>query len=226
MRILISGAHGLIGAALSQSLRRDGHDLIHLVRARTAVSPEEAAWDPQHGLRDPESMPTPDAVFHLAGENIASGRWTAARKAAIRASRVQGTQRLGESLLVSGRLPRVFLCASAIGYYGDGGAVQLDESAGPGQGFLAEVCHAWEAASRPLASHGVRVVHLRFGVVLSESGGALAKMLPPFRLGLGGPVGGGRQYISWITLDDAVGAAKLALSDDRAQGPLRPKQTS
>jgi hypothetical protein len=157
---------------------------------------------------------------HLAGDNIASGRWTAAKKASIRNSRVQGTTVLCEALAQLVKPPKVLLSASAIGYYGDRGATTLREESPPGTGFLAEVCQAWEAATAPAVQRGIRVVYLRFGMVLSAAGGALAKMLTPFRLGLGGVVGTGKQYMSWIALDDVLGVIPHALSTETLHGPV------
>jgi uncharacterized protein (TIGR01777 family) len=157
---------------------------------------------------------------HLAGENIASGRWTAARRAAIRESRVTGTRLLAEGIGRLSRPPATLVCASAVGYYGDRGDERLTESSGAGRGFLAEVCQAWEAAAAPAAAAGVRVAHLRFGVILAASGGALARMLLPFRLGVGGRLGSGRQWMSWITLEDAVHVVRHVLERDACRGPV------
>jgi hypothetical protein len=157
---------------------------------------------------------------HLAGDNIASGRWTAAKKVSIRSSRVQGTTVLCEALAQLVKPPKVLLSASAIGYYGDRGETTLREASPPGTGFLAEVCQAWEAATAPAVQRGIRVVHLRFGIVLSPAGGVLAKLLTPFRLGLGGVVGTGKQYMSWIALDDVLGVIQHALNTETIQGPV------
>ena len=161
-----------------------------------------------------------DAVVHLAGENIASGRWNAARKAAIRDSRVNGTRFLCDALAGLARPPKTLVCASAVGYYGDRGEERLTEESPPGTGFLAEVCREWEAASAPAARKGIRVVALRIGMVLSPKGGALARMLPLFRAGLGGVIGGGRQYVSWVALDDLPGIILHALQRDDLRGPV------
>jgi hypothetical protein len=159
-------------------------------------------------------------VVHLAGENIASGRWTAEKKAKIRDSRVDGTRLLSDSLAGLKQLPKVLVCASAIGYYGDRGDEVLTEESTLGSGFLAGVCAEWEAAAKPAVQKGIRVVHLRFGMVASEAGGALAKLLPPFKMGLGGVLGTGRQYVSWIALDDLLGVIAHALTTEALQGPV------
>lgn len=218
LTVALSGARGLIGTALDALLTTGGHRTLRLVR-RPAAGPAEVQWDPTRGVLEPARLAGVDAVIHLAGESIA-GRWTARRMEAIRRSRVDATQALCASLRALPERPRVFLCASAVGLYGDRGAEVLDEDSTPGQGFLADVCQAWEAAARALQPAGVRCVHLRFGVVLTPAGGMLRQLLPAFRLGVGGPVGGGAQYISWVSLDDAIGAAYHALLDDRVCGPV------
>jgi uncharacterized protein len=218
MNILVTGASGLIGSALVSNLGAAGHDVTRLVRSQPKSGEKAGHWDPMAGTIDMSGLQGVEAVVHLAGENIAE-RWTAAKKAKIRASRVQGTQVLCEALTRLAPLPKVLVSASAIGYYGDRGAEVLTEDSAPGSGFLAEVCRAWEAATEPAQQRGIRVVRLRFGVVLSAAGGALAKMLPPFRFGLGGVLGSGRQYMSWIALDDAVAAIHHALVTDSLQGP-------
>ena len=226
MRILVSGARGLVGAALVPLLAAGGHRVVRLVRtesadAQTSVRDDAAVvWDPQAGDVRPDAFEGFDAVIHLAGENIASGRWTDGLKRRIRDSRVVGTRRLCEVLAQCAQPPKVFLCASAIGYYGDRGDEVLTEQSTPGAGFLADVCREWEAAVEPLAADGPRIVRLRIGVVLSPDGGALKKMLLPFRLGLGGVIGDGTQYLSWIALDDVVGAIRHALETDSVSGPV------
>jgi uncharacterized protein len=217
MNILVTGASGLIGSALVSVLGAAGHDVIRLVRTQPKPGEKAAHWDPLAGAIDVSGLQGVEAVVHLAGENIAE-RWTAAKKAKIRDSRVKGTQVLCEALTGLAPLPKVLVSASAIGYYGDRGAEVLTEDSAPGSGFLAEVCRAWEAATEPAQQRGIRVVRLRFGVVLSAAGGALAKMLPPFRLGLGGVLGSGRQYMSWIALDDVVAAIQHAIVTDPLQG--------
>ena len=177
-------------------------------------------WDPAKGEVDAAGLEGLDAVVHLAGENIASGRWNAVRKAAIRDSRVNGTRLLCDALAGLARPPKTLVCASAIGYYGDRGEELLTEESSPGTGFLPEVCREWEAASEPAARKGIRVVTLRIGVVLSPKGGALSRMLPLFRAGLGGVIGNGRQYVSWIALDDLVGIVLHALQSGELRGPV------
>jgi uncharacterized protein (TIGR01777 family) len=206
MNILVTGSSGLIGAALLPVLRAGGHSVVRLVRAGGERAGDTVWWDPAAGVLDRAAIQGFDAVVHLAGEDIAGGSWTAGKKARIRESRVDGTALLARTLASLDRRPAALACASAIGYYGDRGSQILTEDTGPGTGFLASVCRDWEAAAAPAVEAGIRVAHLRFGVVLSADGGALARMLGPFRMGVGGPVGSGRQYVSWIALDDAVGA--------------------
>lgn len=218
MNILVTGASGLIGTALVSSLTSSGHEVTRLVRGQPTSGGKAAQWDPVAGSIDAGALEGVDAVVHLAGENIAE-RWTAAKKTRIRDSRVKGTQLLCETLTRLSSPPKVLVSASAIGYYGDRGEETLTDDSPPGRGFLPEVCRAWEAATEPARQQGLRVVQLRLGVVLSVAGGALAKMLPPFRLGLGGVLGSGRQYMSWIALDDVVGTLQHAVVTDALQGP-------
>lgn len=220
MRVVISGASGLVGRALLGRLRERQHDVARLARGPGPRAADEIAWDPVAGTIDAARLEGCEAVVHLAGENIAAGRWNCRRKGLIRDSRVRGTRLLAEALSRLQARPRALVCASAIGYYGDRGDELLDESAAPGVGFLADVCREWESAAESAAERGVRVVRLRFGVILSGQGGALAKMLLPFRLGLGGKVGSGRQYLSWIALDDAVGAICHALEAGELRGAV------
>jgi uncharacterized protein (TIGR01777 family) len=216
MRILVSGASGLVGSALVQALE-DGNDaVVRLLRHNPAAN--EMRWEPVGGL-EASALEGFDAVVHLAGESIA-GRWTAAKKARIRDSRVLGTTALATALARTGRPPKVMVCASAIGIYGDRGDEVLREESAPGSDFLAEVAKQWEAATEPAARAGVRVVSLRFGVVLSPRGGALARMLPPFRMGVGGRIGSGRQWMSWITLEDVVGVIQRSLATNSLRGPV------
>lgn len=219
MRILVSGATGLIGTAFTGRLDQDGHEVWRLTR-RADGNSRSILWEPGGGTLDPSVLEGIDAVIHLAGESVASGRWTTAKKARIRDSRVDGTTQLCEALAAMPRRPHSLLCASAIGYYGSRGDEGLDETAQAGTGFLAEVCVAWERATEPAAAAGIRVVNTRFGIVLSREGGALQAMLTPFRLGLGGRIGDGRQYMSWITLDDAVGALTHVLDNPDVSGPV------
>lgn len=219
MRILVSGSSGLIGTALLAAWREQNRETTRLVRGG-ANSGTDVPWDPATGNLDPAALEGFDAVVHLAGENIAGGRWTPARKAAIRDSRVQSTRLMAEALARCAAGPRTLVCASAIGFYGDTGDTAVDETAPPGNGFLAEVCQAWETATAPASEAGIRVVNLRTGIVLSTRGGALQRMLLPFRLGLGGVVGTGRQYMSWITLDDIVRAIIFCIEEQALSGPV------
>ncbi|HEV8699673.1 MAG TPA: TIGR01777 family oxidoreductase [Candidatus Polarisedimenticolia bacterium] len=220
MRILVSGSSGLVGSALVPSLGTGGHQVVRLVRTRPAAGAAAILWDPARGALDAADLEGMDAVVHLAGEGLVPGRWNAARKARIRDSRVGGTRLLADTIARLSNPPRVFICASAVGYYGDRGDEVLREDSPPGRDFLAEVCRAWEEATEPAARKGVRVVQHRFGVILSPRGGALRTMLPPFRLGVGGRLGDGRQYMSWITLDDVLGAIEHALLTVTLKGPV------
>jgi uncharacterized protein (TIGR01777 family) len=221
MRILVSGSSGLVGSALIPSLAAAGHDVVRLVRSRSAnPSKELISWDPSRGQIDAAGLEGIDAVVHLAGESIASGRWNAERKARIRDSRSIGTRLLAETLAKLRTPPKVFACASAIGFYGDRGDEVLSESSTPGTGFLADVCRDWEIACDPLKRVGTRVVNLRFGVVLSRQGGALKQMLLPFQLGAGGILGNGKQYMSCVSLNDAVGVIEFVLENPAVEGPI------
>jgi hypothetical protein len=220
MHILFSGASGLVGSALSPALVASGHALRRLTRSAAAAGASAVEWDPQAGRLDAAALEGIDAAVHLAGENIAAGRWTAAKKRRIRDSRVLGTRLLSETLARLSRPPRALIVASAVGFYGHRGEEVLTEDSPPGAGFLAETCCAWEAAADPARQRGVRVVHLRLGVVLSKHGGALAKMLPLFRIGLGGVIGDGRQYVSWIAIPDVVGVVQHALETESLSGPI------
>lgn len=218
MKVAISGASGLVGRALGDSLRRDGHRVLRLVR-RPSASPDAIYWQPTGDDIDRDRLEGLDAVVHLAGESIAGGRWTAERKRRIKDSRVYGTRLLANTLAGLERRPRVLVSASAVGYYGDRGDELLDEEAPPGDLFLSTVCQAWEAVADPARDAGIRVVHPRLGMVLAREGGALDKMLLPFRLGLGGRIGDGRQWVSWITRDDLVGVLRH-LIDGELAGPV------
>lgn len=218
MKVVISGASGLVGQAAMRFLGGQGHEVLRLVR-RTA-GPGEISWDPTRRTIDRARLEDVDAVLHLAGDNIATGRWTKAKKQRIRESRVAGTALLAEALIGLQRPPRVLISASAVGYYGHRGDDVLDESSPPGTGFLAGVCRDWEAATQPAAATGLRVVHLRLGVVLSGAGGTLARLLPLFRWGLGGVLGSGRQWMSWITAADLLRIIGRALSDESMAGPI------
>lgn len=219
MRILVSGSTGLIGEAFVAAAVKRGDEITRLSR-RNAVTAPRVLWDPVTGQIPLRLLEGFDAVVHLAGESIAAGRWTAARKKRIRDSRVYGTSNLVKALTSLERPPRIFLSASAIGFYGDRGNDVLSEDSVAGEGFLPSVCRNWEAAADPLRSAGLRVAHARFGIVLSRRGGALPKMLLPFRLGLGGAMGNGRQWWSWVALPDVVEALLHILNNDSLSGPV------
>ena len=218
MKILVTGASGLVGSALVPLLAGGGHEVARL--GRSAPAPGDIRWDPAAGVLEAGALEGLDGVVHLAGENIAAGRWTEARKRRIKASRVNGTRLLARALAGLERPPRVLVSASAIGFYGDRGDEDLTEGSAAGSGFLAEVCREWEAATEAAAAKGIRVVHARLGVVLGKDGGALARMRTPFKLGVGGIIGSGAQYMSWITLDDTAAAIAHLLSTDAAAGPV------
>ena len=217
--IWVSGASGLVGRELLSRLAAEGRTARALVRPGREARPGDVRWDPASGRLDPRE-PGPEAVVHLAGENVAAGRWTAARRRRIYASRVDSTRALARALAGLPRPPRVLVCASALGYYGDRGDAWLDESSPPGEGFLARLCVDWEDASRPAAEAGVRVVQLRIGVVLGAGGGLLERLVPVFRAGLGGRTGSGRQYVSWVALADVAGAVAHAVDTDALAGPV------
>ncbi|OLC17427.1 MAG: TIGR01777 family protein [Candidatus Rokubacteria bacterium 13_1_20CM_2_69_58] len=221
--VAVTGASGLVGSALVTGLTSAGHRVVRVVRgagAAPVAGQRIARWDPESGALEPPALAGADAVVHLAGESVAGGRWTEAKKRRIRSSRVDVTRRLAEALLRLERPPRLLVSASAVGYYGDRGSEILREDSAPGPGFLAEVCREWEAATDPAARAGIRVVRLRIGMVLSRRGGALGAMLTPFRLGAGGPVGSGVQWVSWIAIDDLVGAILHALATESLAGPV------
>ncbi|WCO68540.1 TIGR01777 family oxidoreductase [Iamia majanohamensis] len=217
MRIAVTGSHGLIGGALVRSLEGDGHRVVRVVRG--TPGPSEVRWDIDAGEIDTAGLEGLDGVVHLAGAGIASSRWTEEHKAAVLHSRSRGTALLSEALASLSEPPPVLVSGSAIGYYGDRGDEVLTEDSPPGEGFLPEVCLAWEAATGLAASAGIRVAHVRTGIVLSPDGGALGKQLLPFKLGLGGPAGAGHQWMPWISLDDEVAAIRFLLDHDVA-GPV------
>lgn len=221
MRILVSGSTGLIGSELTSRLRAGGHDVLRLVRSSANTDRRDVVgWDIDRDTIEGHKLEGVDAVVHLAGESIASGRWTPDRRRRIRDSRTRGTTLLSNALAKTSTPPGVFVSASAVGIYGDSAANKLDETSPSGSGFLADVCRDWEAATVHTHDAGIRTVHTRFGVVLSPDGGALAKMLPPFRMGLGGRLGDGEQYMSWIALTDAVRAIEHAITSDTLHGPV------
>ena len=218
MNVLISGATGLIGSALIPELEAGAHRVTRLTRSPR--SDGAVGWNPDTGEIDASQLEGHDAVVHLAGESIAEGRWTPRKKARILDSRRRGTRLLAKTLAELPTPPKVMVSASAVGYYGDRGNELLREDSRPGSDFLAEVCQAWEAAADPARQAGIRVVHPRFGIVLSPKGGALGRTLPIFKLGGGGRIGSGRQWWSWVALDDVVGAILHALTNDSVEGPV------
>jgi uncharacterized protein (TIGR01777 family) len=220
MIIAITGSTGLVGTALIKALEADGHSVRRVVRRPSGGGAQEIRWDPAAGTIDAAGFHDVDAVVHLAGESVAARRWSAAVKKEIRDSRIRGTTLLCETLAGLAKKPSVLVSASAIGYYGDRGDKRLDESSPPGSGFLAGVCQEWEAATKPARDADIRVVNLRIGVVLDRKGGALKSMLTPFKLAVGGVIGSGRQYFSWITLDDLVRVIQFTLSTAALNGPV------
>lgn len=218
LSVAITGSTGLIGGALAEALRKAGHTVVPVVRS--SPGPDEVGWQPARGEIDSAGLEGMDAVVHLSGESIARHRWSRAQMERIETSRTRSTSLLARTLAGLKDPPRALLSASAIGYYGDAGDRELDETAEPGEGFLARLGVEWEAATRPAAEAGIRVVTMRNGIVLSRSGGALDKMLPIFRLGLGGRLGHGRQWMSWITLEDTIRAIMAILSHETVAGPV------
>lgn len=218
MRVTITGANGLIGGAIKARLVGEGHEVLSIGRYH-AKRPPDIRWSVPHAQLNPAALEGLDAVIHLAGEPIV-GKWTPAKKKAIYDSRADGTRLLASTLACLQVKPAVFISASAIGFYGDRGDEVLTEASAPGEGFLPEVCQAWESAALPAADAGIRVVNPRLGVVLSGKGGALKQMLPPFKLGVGGPLGSGSQWMSWVSLDDVVGAVLYMIGNDAVSGPV------
>lgn len=216
--VAVTGASGLLGSALLPALRSAGWTARAVVRG--TAGPGEVLWNPTAGTLDHAALEGVDAAVHLAGESIAAGRWTAETKRRIRDSRILGTRLLAESLIRLMRRPRVLVTASAIGIYGDRGDEILNEDSPLGSDFLAGVGREWEAAAKPAADAGIRVVHLRFGIILAREGGALPRMVRPFMLGAGGPIGSGRQWMSWIALEDAIAAVLEGLGNEQARGPI------
>ncbi|MFE3205427.1 TIGR01777 family oxidoreductase [Embleya sp. NPDC059237] len=219
MRIAVTGSSGLVGSALVRSLAADGHEVVRLVR-RAPRGPDEVRWDPHGGTVDTAALGPVDAAVHLAGAGIGDRRWTAAYKRELRDSRVLGTAAVSRALAALRPAPRVLLSGSAMGYYGDTGEREVDESSPPGTGFLADLCTEWEAATTPAVEAGIRVAHLRTGLVVSRSGGAWGRMFPLFRAGLGGRLGSGRQYWSFISLTDEVAAIRHVLDHPTLSGPV------
>lgn len=220
MKVLISGSTGLVGSELIHYLKRKGHQPVRLVRRIGPFEEPQIGWDIQAGKLDPKELEGIDAVIHLAGESIASGRWTEERKQKIVDSRVKGTRLLAETVAKMENPPKVFICASAVGFYGNRGDELLNDVSSKGKGFLADTCKQWEDACQPARDKGIRVVNSRFGIILSPKGGALKAMYWPFRLGLAGDLGNGKQYMSWVALADVVAALEHILTHDELQGPV------
>ncbi len=220
MRTIVSGSTGLVGSALVLALTKAGHDVVRLVRRHEHENSSTIFWSPDTGEINAESCDNVETVVHLAGENIAGGRWNPARKQLIRDSRVESTRLLAETMTACENPPKTMVIASAAGYYGNRGDELLREDSSPGEGFLAEVCREWEAAAQPAVDKGIRVVKLRIGVVLTPKGGALAKMLPVYKMGLGGKMGTGLEYMSWLTLKDLVDIALFAIDNEAVSGPV------
>ncbi|HET7312300.1 MAG TPA: TIGR01777 family oxidoreductase [Mycobacteriales bacterium] len=219
MKVVVSGSTGLIGSALVTNLRADGHDVRRLVR-HTPRGADETQWQPSSGFLDPSVVDGADAVVHLAGAGVGDHRWTDDYKKVIRKSRVSGTTAVAGAVAAAAQPPPVLICASAVGYYGDTGEEAVDETSPSGEGFLASVVRDWEAASEPAAEAGVRVVNIRTGLVLSPDGGLLKQMLPIFKLGLGGRLGSGRQWMSWISIADHIAAVRYLMAADDIAGPV------
>ncbi|WP_371678833.1 TIGR01777 family oxidoreductase [Streptomyces sp. NBC_01276] len=219
MRIALTGSSGLIGKALVRSLHADGHDTVRFVR-RAPAAPGEARWDPRAGYVDPAGLEGADAVVHLAGAGVGDHRWTAAYKKEIRDSRVLGTAAIARAVAALGSPPPVLVCGSAIGYYGDTGDRPVDETAPAGTGFLPSVCVDWEAAAAPARAAGIRTVFARTGLVVAADGGAWGKLFPVFRAGIGGRLGNGRQYWSYISLDDEIAALRHIIDTPALTGPV------
>jgi uncharacterized protein (TIGR01777 family) len=220
MKILISGSSGLIGTAATAALKSDGHNVVHLVRPSKTANPGDVQWDPMRATVDVAGLEGIDVVIHLSGAGIADGRWTEERKQLLRSSRIDTTRVLVDSLSRLKQKPRLLIVASAIGYYGSRGDEILTESSTTGTDFLALVCRDWEAEASRAAERCIRTVMLRFGVVLSGKGGALPKMLPPFKLGVGGRLGSGQQWMSWIAIEDVVGIIRHTIANEQVSGPV------
>jgi len=219
MKIVVSGASGLIGSALVPSLEAAGHEVVRLIRASAGNAPDEVVWDPAAGTLDPAVIDGADAFINLNGRSIAKGRWNSMAKEELRSSRLDSTGTLANAISSSENPPKVLVSASAVGYYGDRGNEVLDESSSIGEGFLSELSHDWEQTALGASSERTRVALLRLGMVVAR-GGALGKMLTPFKLGVGGPIGSGRQFWPWIGIDDVCGIIDFILGDDEIKGPV------
>jgi hypothetical protein len=220
IKVLISGGSGLVGSALTNALRADGHVVSHFIRPGGTAAPGDVLWNPSRATVDVPALEGHDAIVHLSGASIADGRWTDKRKATLRSSRVDSARVLVDSLTRLKQRPRVFVCASAIGYYGDRGDELLTESSGYGNDFLSILCRAWEAEATRAAANGIRTVIARFGAILATQGGALPSMLTPFKLGVGGRLGSGKQWISWVALEDVVKVLRAAIDNENVSGPV------
>jgi uncharacterized protein (TIGR01777 family) len=220
MKVLISGGSGLVGTALTQALRAEGHTVAHLVRPGGDASPGDVRWDPASSFVNLDAMTGTDAVVNLNGASIGGGRWSPPRKKLLRSSRIDSTRVLEDALSRMKQKPRVFVSASAVGYYGDRGDEILTESSSSGSDFLSALARDWEAEAIRAQSLGIRTVITRFGIILSAKGGALPRMLTPFKLGAGGRLGGGKQWMSWVALEDVVGALRAAITSDQLSGPV------
>lgn len=219
MKVIVTGATGLVGSELVPFLAKQGHDVYRLTHSKPREA-HDIAWDPAQKQLPKSRLEGAEVFVHLAGENIAGRRWNPQVKESIRRSRAEGTKLLCETIGQLQTLPKTLICASAIGYYGNRGTELLNETSAPGTGFLADLCQEWEALCEPARAKGIRVVNLRIGVVLSPKGGALAKMLPPFKMGVGGVMGSGNQYWSWVTVDDVVGIINHCIKHDKISGPV------
>jgi uncharacterized protein len=215
MKILITGSTGLLGSALAIAFGSAGHAVLPMVRRGSGI-----VWDPMASSMDGSPLEGMDAVIHLSGENLAEGRWTVAKKKRIRDSRVRSTSLLSRTLAKLQQRPKVMICASGTGIYGNRGDEILTEDSSAGTGFIADICREWEAAAAPATAAGIRVIHMRLGIILARGGGALAKMLTPFRLGLGGAIGNGRQFMGWIEIEDVIAAVMHLINKSQLAGPV------
>lgn len=218
MKVAVTGTSGLIGSSLLSFLSKKNISVCKILRESTTEN--EISWKPETGEWNSAFTDGIDGIVHLAGENIATGKWTKEKKKKIKNSRIEGTKRLCNHVLKLPSPPSVFVCASAVGFYGDRGVEVLNEDSSRGSGFLSDVCIGWEQATKTISNAGIRVINLRFGMVLSNAGGALAKMLTPFKMGMGGRIGNGKQYMSWVAIDDVIGAIYHALFTESLKGPV------